>query len=409
LLPLDSPAPLHPVGPAAPAANPFGTPQSPSPFTPLTPLPPSGGPTPANAPFGSPYGAAPAKPAWNPPAPEPPSSNHAAIVIGVIAFCGLAVLFCGGLGFLFFMNAKERVVAAAKRAEEQNAVRQLELQREMEQEQRRQRELSQRRANAQRSQPNNVNKPVAKSSGKPPSRPPTDSPPFMRPPPDFGPPGFPEAPLPTFDPPTSRPSRTPRRPAASESERLTQILQELKQSSSARPWSTLSDLERLPVQQNRREEVAAALEPLLQSSDPSTARGALKAAAKWGTATNVATITSLVDSPDISTRWEAIRLLPKLSPTEATAETLATKLNDFSNIGALRDGFKELGPVGETELLKHIDSDDRMVRQVTNTILADIGGAAARDALRELVKTEKDFVQKAMAEHTLRRIESRHP
>jgi hypothetical protein len=329
-------------------------------------------------------------------------------LLGVLGFFAVVVLFCGGVSVLVFMNAKSKVVAAAQKVEAENVRRQQEMQQQM------QRDMNQRMNQRPVSapQPPSVRKKTSSKSSQPPLNtpsnpdftPPIPPTPFSNGPP-YQPPPFP--PPPSFTPPSPR---KPRTPAANDNERLTQVLEDLKNPQPSRPaFFTLSELEQIPVQESRRGEVASVLDSLLQSPDSSTSRAALRAIGKWGTETNVSTLTALVGSADYGTRSEAIRALAKVSKTEATAEVLATKLEDFSSISALRDAFKELGSVGEPALLKRVASSDRRLRQHTHMILVEVGGKASKDALEDLVKKETDTGMRMMAESTLRRLKSRNP
>jgi hypothetical protein len=226
-------------------------------------------------------------------------------------------------------------------------------------------------------------------------------------PPDFKPPSFPPPqPTTTAEPPKkkSRPSRPPT------TKSLDELLAELNDSTGSRPvWFALNELQRLPVQENRKVDVAPALNRHLQSADTITANAAAKAAITWGTEQNGDALLPLIDSPHALLRWDAMRALAKVRPTAETAELLLAQAGEVSNGSALRDAMKELGPVGEQTLLDSLAAGDSRAKQALLRLLSDTGSPAAIPVLEKMIQSESDFVTKSQAESALRRIQNRKP
>lgn len=325
----------------------FGQSLSDNPFArpPLVPTAGSFAPATKTEPFGGGQ--------FGPQVDEPHGSSFLAIFLVL----GLGVAVCAVVGGYVLIKAREKVVVAAKKTELENLRRQQELQRKG------------------NSRPR-VSKPKLPAS-KPPPPSPIVRPPVMPPP---GPPRLDDLLAALEDPMTSRPK-----------------------------WSALRDLERLPVDPERRSDVSVAIEPFINSADQTTAHAAIKAAQVWGTEWNVASLTALLDSPHALCRWDAIRALAKISPTEETADLIAAKIGDFSNLAAIRDALKELGSSGEAALLNQFESGDRLTKQAALNLLGEIGTAESQERLQKLIDAETDIGLKNSAQFALQRMKSRKP
>ncbi len=311
--------------------------------------------------------------------PEVANPSNAPVIIGVIAFLGVMILFCGGVATLIVMSARDRIVASTQKVQDENV--------------RRQPEFNFPKQNLQ---------PKVKLQPMP-------GEPF-----DFTPPKIPSPPPPIIPPPTiARPMKpnerqTVQRPSVTSAARLDEIITALEDTTNQRsPVFLLHELQRLPLQAERRADVSVAIEPHLHAADLGTVQAALRAAQVWGTDWNVPALIELIDSPQLGIRWEAICTLPKLSRTPETADLLAAKIGDLANLGPLRDAFKEWGAVGETAILKRLEAGDKQTKNMALMLLTDVGSEAAKPALEKMAASEADFGLKSQAQQALRRIAER--
>ena len=311
--------------------------------------------------------------------PEVEGMSNPTAFLAIFVIVGIFLLLCGGLGGYIAINARPRIVAKANEIEEIQRQRQVEMQ------------PNPLPKKAQPPQP--IRKQVPREVQPEIKLPP--SPPRVIPQPD-------NIDLP---PKKSRPSRPPSAPKS-----VDDLLAELNDSANSRPaWATLQELARLPVQENRKVDVAPALTPHLQSSDTNIASAAARAANVWGTEQNGDALLALIDSPHAILRWEAMRALAKVRPTAETAELLLAQAGEASNGSALRDAFKVLGSIGEQTLLESLVTDDRRAKQTMLRLLGDTGTKDAIPTLEKMIASESDFMFRSQAEHALRKIRERNP
>ncbi len=293
-------------------------------------------------------------------APHVDEPNNASAFLAIFLIVGSIVLLCGGIGGYIAINARNRIVAAAKKVEEANQQRQ-------------------RAMEGQLPKPETV-----------PSSPPE---PRVRVNPDIAP---------ALEP----PQRTPRPTPAGKS--LDELLTELNDEQRSRPaWAPLNELSRMPLQEDRRVDVSSAIEIHLRSSDSATTHAAVRAAVVWGTDWNADSLLALIDSPHDFTRTQAIRALAKVRPTAETAELLLAQAVNVGNSMALREAFADLGPLAEQAMIDCLESDDLKLKKSMMHLLGDIGTRAAIEPLEDVIRTETDAEFKGQAEAILRRIRSR--
>jgi|GEM_PF-4411632 len=313
--------------------------------------------------------------------PDVDAPSNASAFLAIFLVVGLFVVLCGGIGGYIAIKARERIVAKVNEVEKIQKQRQAELE-------------------------------ARPAVPRPVRRAPDFKPPEFKPPPPVIPPGTENRratppPTTTTEPPKKK-VRPPRPPATMRS--LDELVAELNDGPSSRPgWSTLHELARLPVQENRKADVASALNRHLQSADTTTATAAAKAAVVWGTEQNADALLALIDSPHALLRWDAMRALAKVRPTAETAELLLAQAGEASNGSALRDAMKELGPIGEQSMLDCLATDDRRVKQSILQLLGETGTKSAIPALEKIIGSESDFFIKSQTEHALRRIKDRNP
>jgi hypothetical protein len=304
----------------------------------------------------------------------------------------LMLVVCGGLVWIA-MTARSRIIAKAKEIEQIQKQRQLELQREMQPpppvrtEPRKRPDNSPAKTSLAKASP--VKTSPSTKPRDPNSRPTTGT---------------------SSSAAKNKERPRPPRPTTSSTTSLDDLLAELGDNAPRRPaWATLNAIERLPVQDDRKTEVSAAIDRHLRSDDSATAVAAAKAAKVWGTDWNLEALKKMVGSSHVSPRWEAIRTLAKISPTAETADILAEAAKEFSNIGALRDAMKDLGPVGETALLKQLEKGDRNSQQSLLLVLGECGTRSSLPKLQQWSDRNADPAVKGMARHAIMQIERRNP
>jgi hypothetical protein len=293
--------------------------------------------------------------------PDVDSPSSISAFLAIFAIVGLIVLLCGGIGGYFAINARKRIMAEAENVKKANGQHQ--------------RQIESERKTLPQPQP--------------------PSPPIPQPP---APPAIVDEPA----------IQQPRSPPAGTS--LDELLTELNAEPRQRPaWLTLQEIARLPVQEDRMVDVSSAIERHLRSGDSITQNAAAKAVLVWGTEWNADSLLELIDSRNPFIRRDAMRALAKVRPTEGTAELLLAQVHQASNAAALRDAFQDLGPVGEQAMLGYLHTDDRATKQAILRLLGEVGSLAAVQPLEELIRSEPNDLHRADAEHSLRKIRSRHP
>src|SRR5262249_48594522 len=129
---------------------------------------------------------------------------------------------------------------------------------------------------------------------------------------------------------------------AANADPVTRALFDLKSPSPHRRRAAAEQLaQNLPNE--RREEVAGALEPLLTDPDMWTRNAAAKALGRWGTKDSVTALIKAVRYQESSTRTEAIKALAKLKDERAVDVLLeAIKHEDVGTRAAAIDALAEL-------------------------------------------------------------------
>jgi predicted Zn finger-like uncharacterized protein len=131
-------------------------------------------------------------------------------------------------------------------------------------------------------------------------------------------------------------------------------------------------LGRTPVDQARRQEVAAALEPVLSDGDLFTRQAAARAMVTWATKDNVPALLKAVE-------WEAGSIIdPAVDALAATKDerapaALAKLLPNFFRRQAAVRGLTVLGPMAEKQVLPYLHHKDLGVRADVERLLRGYG------------------------------------
>jgi hypothetical protein len=182
---------------------------------------------------------------------------------------------------------------------------------------------------------------------------------------------------------------------------VTQALFELKSPNAHRRGQAAGKLAGM-LPDNRRAEVTAALEPLLNDPDFFVRDNVNKAIGTWGTKENVPALIRALNHEQ--TRGSAIQALGKLKD-ERAIEPLTQMLENFFASHDASEALIAMGPVAEPAVIKLLRHPKNDVRGAAIEILKKIGTKASIPHLR-IVVAEKDFFLKGPAEDAIRSIEA---
>jgi hypothetical protein len=302
--------------------------------------------------------------------------NIAAAVVGMLVLVGALVVICGGLGF-YFATGFGRPELAQENPNRQPPV-----------------------AQPVKAPPQEIEQPTF----EPPAAdivPPIPDPPSLPSPPAVDPPVAPRPRPRASSPPPLADSQT-------DDEKITTLVQQLRTPQPGRPVTVvLMELNRVPVREERREEVAQALDPHLRSKDIGAVNQAVNVAYTWGSATNAEALTQLLDHQFPPVRWSAMQSLAKVAPTPETADKIAAKIGDQSSGTFLRQALQSLGETGEVAILRRLDGGNARVRHEAIILLADIGTEMSRPVLEWLAESDPDFGNRSRAKFALGRLNDR--
>lgn len=135
--------------------------------------------------------------------------------------------------------------------------------------------------------------------------------------------------------------------------------------------------------EERREEVASALEPLLRSPRSMVPQAAAKALIVWGTEKNVPGLIAVLEGRSTTRKQSAMKALAALKDPRG-AEALARQLmQQRSRINAAT-ALKSMGSVAEEPVLRLLDYDNGIVLSDACQILAVVGGEKSVGPLQKL-------------------------
>ena len=145
----------------------------------------------------------------------------------------------------------------------------------------------------------------------------------------------------------------------------------------------------------RRDEVAQALEPLLRAPDALTREPGVKALGTWGTKQSVPRLIAALEDESLSVRWAALETLGKLRDGRAAEAVAARLTEDRTQAGK---ALQAMGPVAEKAVLACVNHKDRMVQLQACKILKVIGTKQSVRGLREAVRSRRALVASAAGE-----------
>lgn len=147
-------------------------------------------------------------------------------------------------------------------------------------------------------------------------------------------------------------------------------------------------------------DVNRALEMQLRDTNKLVRSAALSALATRGKAVNIASVSKLLQDPDIDIQSKAVDMIVQMNHPE-TIKYLANALKDESEY-ARRAAVEVLNELGTTDsvkdLLNVLKDDDWWVRSRAGDALAEIGGPKVVDSVVSLIKDEDEEIRRTAIE-----------
>ena len=148
---------------------------------------------------------------------------------------------------------------------------------------------------------------------------------------------------------------------------------------------------------DRRAEVAKALEKLIADSDSFVRQEALKALGVWGTKDNLPEMGKALAHEDVFTRKAALEALGKIKD-EAAADLIAARLVSIHERGDASKALQAMGPLSQKAAVKYIKHTDWMVRLEVCKVLKAVGTKQSAPALLTATKDTNGIVARAARE-----------
>ncbi|HVX14353.1 MAG TPA: trypsin-like peptidase domain-containing protein [Pirellulales bacterium] len=182
------------------------------------------------------------------------------------------------------------------------------------------------------------------------------------------------------------------------------LLAELK---NAKEWdqrlNPLMALERMRPVDDRRAEVTAAVEPLMNDANHSIRDRAIRIMGRWGTKQTVPALAKMLEQRDVDVRRATIEALGQIADEDAARE-LASLVLESSDRAAAVAALRGMGNVAETAVIRLLDRGDRQVRKEACQILGEVGGSKSAAALKQLLQNEKESQVRGAARAALDRL-----
>lgn len=183
---------------------------------------------------------------------------------------------------------------------------------------------------------------------------------------------------------------------------VTKALHDLQSPSFVRRSEAAKRLKTM-IPNERRNEVARALEACLKDPNPFLQEEVLKALGVWGTKDSVPALLDALATSHPPTSWAILSTLAHF-PDERVCELLAQHLEELSDGRTAAEALKTIGSMAEKAVLKRLSHPEVFIRQEVCQILLVIGTKESLPALRIAAG---DFFTKDEAEKAIRAIQAR--
>ena len=191
---------------------------------------------------------------------------------------------------------------------------------------------------------------------------------------------------------------------------LTQTITDLGSANAETKRSAVAWLMSRPkVTEEKRADVAKALNPVLVNADALNIGTALSAVEKWWTKDSVPALVQLLSDPKIAIHRRTIINLLGKTKDERAAKPLADLLEKGVGLElfAAKGALKELGAAAEPAVKAKLTSTNVQARQEACNLLGDIGTRDSLGDLKRLSTADPNFLVKNAAAGAVRKIEAR--
>jgi HEAT repeat protein len=157
---------------------------------------------------------------------------------------------------------------------------------------------------------------------------------------------------------------------------IDEALKRLKSNNGGDKRSAADWLARQTVNVARQNEVAAALDPLIEDPDPSVQSSGMSALNKWATVANVHTVVKTLKAtqpgPLSTMQADALVILGRL-PDASGAEAVAPFLTTVFSSGQATQSLKAMGPVAEKTVVTYYNHPDDNAKSNARNLLVGYG------------------------------------
>lgn len=205
----------------------------------------------------------------------------------------------------------------------------------------------------------------------------------------------PGLPIPRPQPGLNRP-RPAARPGQAQGDFVEGVLADLEGGDQNRRRDALRRLAGAPPDEDRKAEVAKAIEPVLKDPDGFTRSEAVKALGVWGGKENLPALLQALRDPAFNVVWAVFDALERLKEPDS-AEPVASYLATPQNRGRAVQVLKAIGPPAQPAVIKYLSHGDQFVRMEAARLLKEIGTEECVPALQELIRKTNGQGLDAMA------------
>jgi HEAT repeat protein len=168
------------------------------------------------------------------------------------------------------------------------------------------------------------------------------------------------------------------------------VLAELQANDAGRRRAAAERLPLVPAEDEARDKVARALEPLLEDADPKARLAGARALAYWATKENYDALLKAAGQEAAPVRQAALTGLGTVRDARAAA-LLVKRLDDPDDRPVAARALEILGPAAEADVLKALDSKEVEVRRVACQVLKTVGTkTGSLDKLKAVGMTDPD-------------------
>jgi HEAT repeat protein len=190
---------------------------------------------------------------------------------------------------------------------------------------------------------------------------------------------------------------------------LTKLIEDVNGFDTNKRRAACESLQSMQPAEDRREEVALALNKALEDSNPLTRRAAVRALGAWATKENVPGLITLLEDRDSFVRTAVFETLAKLKD-ERSIDPIAKRLENIFDRPQASKALQEMGPLAEATVLLGLRSRDPQTRQEVCRILKVIGTKESVATLNQFVVAANrsgDRATAALADEAVKAINER--